>query len=226
TVPLSTALPPTGFITDMLFFDALFLCLFFPTLFAFYLTLTRPTAKKWTLLIASAFFYAWGEPIFVPILLVSCVIDYWLTARLHQTADPAARHSLVTIGVVGNLLVLGFYKYADFLIDNLNLLLEPLTGRPIPLLHLALPIGVSFVVFEKITYLVDTYRGTSPPAPRFLDYALFVFFFPKLLAGPILKYHDMQAQIAEPQEVRATDVYFGMARFARGIAKKLLIADP
>ena len=75
----------------MLFFDALFLCLFFPTLFAFYLTLTRPTAKKWTLLIASAFFYAWGEPIFVPILLVSCLIDYWLTARLHQATDPAVR---------------------------------------------------------------------------------------------------------------------------------------
>jgi alginate O-acetyltransferase complex protein AlgI len=196
-------------------------------LFAFYLTLkNRPTAKKWTLLIASAFFYAWGEPIFVPILFASCLIDYWLTARLYQATDPSVRHSLVMTGVIGNLLVLGFYKYADFLIDNLNLLAEPLTGSKIPLLHLALPIGVSFVVFEKITYLVDTYRGTSAPAPRFLDYGLFVFFFPKLLAGPILKYHDMQAQIAEPPEIQAADVFFGMARFARGVAKKLLIADP
>src|SRR5436190_2076448 len=104
----------------MLFFDALFLCLFFPTLFACYLTLTRrPAAKQWTLLIASALFYAWGQPIFVPILFVSCLLDYWLTGRLHRVTDPAIRHSLVMSGVVGNLLVLGFYKYAGFLIDHL-----------------------------------------------------------------------------------------------------------
>ena len=90
------------------------------------------------------------------------------------------------------------YKYADFLLGNFNALLSPFGPHLLPLLHIALPIGVSFVVFEKITYLVDTYRGVSQPAASLWDYALFVFFFPKLLAGPILKYHEMRDQIAAP----------------------------
>jgi alginate O-acetyltransferase complex protein AlgI len=94
------------------------------------------------------------------------------------------------------------------------------------LLHLALPIGVSFVVFEKITYLVDTYRGTSKPATSFVDYCLFVLFFPKLLAGPILKYHEMKDAIAAPPPVEWGDFTTGFLRFARGIGCKLLIADP
>src|SRR5262249_12553628 len=101
-----------------------------------------------------------------------------------------------------------------------------LTGASIPLLHIALPIGVSFVVFEKISYLVDIHRGDAKPAASTLDYALFVFFFPKLLAGPILKYHEMQAQIADPKPSDGADCWQGYLRFARGTAKKLLLADP
>jgi alginate O-acetyltransferase complex protein AlgI len=93
-------------------------------------------------------------------------------------------------------------------------------------LHLALPIGVSFVVFEKITYLVDTYRGTSRPAASFSDYCLFVLFFPKLLAGPILKYHEIKDQIAAPPAIEWSDFEAGFLRFARGMGRKLLIADP
>ena len=92
-------------------------------------------------------------------------------------------------------------------------------------MKIAFLIGVSFVVFEKISYLVDTYRGTSKPARSFSDYCLFVFMFPKLLAGPILKYHEMQDQIAKPAAVTWNDAWEGFLRFARGIAKKLLIAD-
>jgi alginate O-acetyltransferase complex protein AlgI len=93
-------------------------------------------------------------------------------------------------------------------------------------LHLALPIGVSFVVFEKITYLVDIWRGISPPAKTFSDYCLFVLFFPKLLAGPILKYHEMKDQIASPPAIEWNDFWAGFLRFARGLGRKLLIADP
>jgi alginate O-acetyltransferase complex protein AlgI len=104
--------------------------------------------------------------------------------------------------------------------------LTPFAAGRIPLLHLALPIGVSFVVFEKITYLVDTYRGISRPAASFSDYCLFVLFFPKLLAGPILKYHEMKDQIASPPAIQWSDAATGFLRFARGMGRKLLIADP
>ena len=127
---------------------------------------------------------------------------------------------------MGNLSVLIVYKYADFLADNFNFVLAPLGVGRIPLLHLMLPIGVSFVVFEKITYLVDTYRGVSRPAASFSDYCLFVLFFPKLLAGPILKYHEMKDQIAAPPAVEWSDFQTGLLRFARGLGRKLFIADP
>src|SRR5262249_21976867 len=185
----------------------------------------RVAARKWTLLIASAVFYTWGEPLFVPVLLVSSLIDYRLAPLLHPKNPGSRRRYLLAIGIATNLAILGFYKYANFIAANLNLILGPLAGTEIPLMRIALPIGVSFVVFEKITYLVDTYRGTSAPAPSFLEYSLFVFFFPKLLAGPILKYHEMQRQIAAPREIAWADFSSGFLRLAQGMAKKLLIAD-
>jgi alginate O-acetyltransferase complex protein AlgI len=136
------------------------------------------------------------------------------------------RRLALAAGLVGNLGILVVYKYADFLLGNLNELLSPFGPHRLPLLHLALPIGVSFVVFEKITYLVDTYRGVSRRAASFSDYCLFVFFFPKLLAGPILKYHEMRDQIASPPAVGWSDFCLGFLRFARGVGRKLLIADP
>jgi len=211
----------------MLFYEPIFLLFFFPAVYALYLSFhDRKAAKKWTLLLASAAFYTWGEPLFIPVLFASSLFDYWLSLRLRAGQSESSRRTLVAAGIVGNIAVLGFYKYADFIAANLNLAVTPLTGATIPLLHIALPIGVSFVVFEKITYLVDTYRGTSAPAARFQDYCLFVFFFPKLLAGPILKYHELSAQIADPAAVRWGDFQEGFLRFARGIAKKLLVADP
>jgi alginate O-acetyltransferase complex protein AlgI len=211
----------------MLFYEAIFSTIFFPTLYAIYLALReRVAARKWTLLIGSALFYTWGEPLFVPVLLVSSLIDYRLSLALHPKSPGRYRRGLLAFGIVTNLGILGFYKYANFVAANLNLVLGPLAGTEIPLLRIALPIGVSFVVFEKITYLIDTYRGTSTPAPSFLEYCLFVFFFPKLLAGPILKYHEMQRQIAAPAEVVWSDFWSGFLRLATGMAKKLLIADP
>jgi alginate O-acetyltransferase complex protein AlgI len=211
----------------MLFYEPFFLLFFFPAIYALYLAFhDHQSAKQWTLLLGSVAFYTWGEPLFIPVLLASSLFDYWLSLRLVDTKSEASRRTLVAAGIIGNIAVLGFYKYADFIVANRNLALTPLSGTKIPLLELALPIGVSFVIFEKITYLVDTYRGTSAPAPRFRDYCLFVFFFPKLLAGPILKYHEISGQIAAPAAIQWTDFQDGFLRFARGIAKKLLIADP
>jgi alginate O-acetyltransferase complex protein AlgI len=209
----------------MLFYELLFLTVF-PAFYAVYLLLTGAPARKWTLLIASALFYLWGEPVFVLVLLVSTAIDFTLSFYLGEAIPESTRRLALTVGTTTNLAVLVVYKYADFLAENLNVVLSPLGAGRIPLLYLALPIGVSFVVFEKITYLVDTYRGTSRPAASFSDYCVFVLFFPKLLAGPILKYHEMKEQIAAPPTIEWRDFEVGFLRFARGMGRKLLIADP
>jgi alginate O-acetyltransferase complex protein AlgI len=209
----------------MLFYEPLFIIVF-AAFYAFYLLVTGAPARKWMLLVASTLFYLWGEPVFVLVLFASTAIDYALSFYLDEANPENTRRLALTAGIAGNLAVLVVYKYADFIADNFNAVLAPFSADRIPLLHLALPIGVSFVVFEKITYLVDTYRGTSRPAASFSDYCLFVLFFPKLLAGPILKYHEMKDQIAAPPAIEWSDFATGFLRFARGMGRKLLIADP
>ena len=209
----------------MLFYEPLFLTVF-PAVYALYLLVSGASAKKWLLLVTSALFYLWGEPVFVPILLLSTAFDYALSFHLNEPTPPRLRRLALVAGIIGNLAILVVYKYADFLAENFSLVLAPFGMHRLPLLHLALPIGVSFVVFEKITYLVDTYRGISRPAATLRDYCLFVLFFPKLLAGPILKYHEMRDQIAKPRTVEWNDFGVGFLRFSRGIGRKLLIADP
>src|SRR5579871_1158030 len=209
----------------MLFYEPLFLTVF-PAFYALYLLTRGVPAKKWALAVASALFYIWGEPVFVLVLLVSTALDYALSFHLNEPASPRIRHLALATGIAGNLALLVFYKYADFIAGNFNLALAPFSNLRLPLLHVALPIGVSFVVFEKITYLVDTWRGTSERAATFRDYCLFVLFFPKLLAGPILKYHEMRDQIVQPAAVEWSDFGAGFLRFSRGLGRKLLIADP
>lgn len=211
----------------MLFYEPFFALFVAPAFYAIYLAVNdRVQAKKWALILASVAFYTWGEPLFVPVVLVSTAIDYWLSHRITASRSEATRRTLVTIGILLNLGILVFYKYVGFIAENLNLVLSPLSGSQLPILQIALPIGVSFVVFEKISYLVDVHRGTTKPARTIMDYALFVFLFPKLLAGPILKYHEMAQQFADPKQVGWEDFNEGFLRTARGMAKKILIADP
>ncbi len=205
----------------MLFYEPLFLFVFLPGVFALYLRMRRsPRARVWILLAASVLFYLWGEPAFVPVVLVSALLDFGL-ARL---VAGGARWALA-LGLASNLGLLIYYKYLGFLASNLFALLG-LTGPGAPAVpHVALPIGVSFIVFEKITYLVDISRGRSPPAARFDRYLTYVFFFPKLLAGPIIKYHEIEAQFRDPPPLDEDMILGGFARFMMGVIKKLLIAD-
>jgi alginate O-acetyltransferase complex protein AlgI len=211
----------------MLFYEPFFALFVAPAFYALYIVVNeRAAAKKWALIAASLAFYTWGEPLFVPVVIVSTAIDYAISHRMIISSSDVTRRALVTIGIALNLGILVFYKYIGFLAVNLNLLIEPLAGSQLPVLKIALPIGVSFVVFEKISYLVDVYRGTTKPARTILDYSLFVFLFPKLLAGPILKYHEMEHQFADPAKVAWNDFSEGFLRTARGMVKKILIADP
>jgi alginate O-acetyltransferase complex protein AlgI len=181
----------------MLFYEPVFL-IFFLALYSFYIAVAGSASKIYVLLTGSLLFYAWSEPIFVPILLASAGLDYALSRKIASGNRDGLQRFLLAAGVASNLAILFAYKYIGFLIINVNAGLVWLAIPALPAPNLSLPIGVSFVVFEKITFLVDNARGASNPPKRFADYCLFVLFFPKLLAGPILKYHDMEQQIFSP----------------------------
>lgn len=139
--------------------------------------------------------------------------------------ESAHSKSWLVLGVTSNLLILVYYKYAGFLAANIDAALGLFSLSGFSIWKIALPIGVSFIVFEKITYLVDIYRGVSKPAKDYRLYMLYVFFFPKLLAGPIIKYHDIANQLEECRHAGLDDVILGFTRFMLGVIKKILIAD-
>ncbi len=211
----------------MLFYEPLFLFVFFPTVYLLYLAMERRArARLGIILGASILFYAWTGPTFLPVVLLSALLDYLLgrrIARLPQGAMEA--RLLLAVGVLANLGILAHFKYTRFLLENLYYAMHGLAAAPPSLPEIVLPVGVSFIVFEKITYLVDIHRRVSRPAPGFLTYLLYVMFFPKLLAGPIIKYHEMDAQLAALPAARWDDVQAGFVRFMLGVVKKTLIAD-
>jgi alginate O-acetyltransferase complex protein AlgI len=175
-------------------------------------------------LAASLFFYAWAEPIFLFWALGSAFLDWILGEVISRRAEPAVRKAAVTLGVIANVALLAYFKYANFFWANLVEVLKNLGISSSPFLHVALPIAISFIVFEKITYLVDLYREDGRRADSLLTYMLYVFYFPKLLAGPIIRYRDIDEQLRQ-REVTWVDFRDGIIRFLFGLAKKVLIAD-
>ena len=210
----------------MLFYEPLFLFLFFPVLLIIYFFIghTRP-ARKWILLLGSFVFYAWSEPIFVWIVLASSLADQGIGLYIGGSKDGRVGKCALALGVVLNIAILCYYKYTVFLIGNIDWLLQALHKPQLALPAIVLPIGVSFVVFEKITYLVDVYRGLTSPARNFSQYLTYVLFFPKLLAGPIIKYHDIVGQFEQFPESHVDDFFIGLSRFMLGVIKKTLLAD-
>jgi len=206
--------------SSVVFSSVAFLGLFLPVTFlAYYLT---PRAwRNVTLALASILFYAWGEPRFLILLVVSIAINYRLAIAIDAARSPAR---VVGIGVTINLFILGVFKYTGFLVDNVNLLLAhagvgPLVVRPLPL-----PIGISFYTFHAISYLVDIYRRNAKPNRSIIDYCLYITLFPQLVAGPIIRYKDIQAQLRS-RAASLDDVTAGALRFTMGLAKKVLIAN-
>ncbi len=207
----------------MLFYEPLFLFLFAPAVYLVYLAASgRRLWRMIALLLASVAFYAWSEPVFVFVVFASVALDLFAARRVFESPQASRTRSLwLALGVFGNLAILVYYKYAGFLLENIDAL--GLVHLSIP--KIALPIGVSFIVFEKITYLVDVHRGVTTPARSVSLYALYVFFFPKLLAGPIIKYHDIAGQMESCPPPHADDFVAGFSRFMLGVIKKLLLAD-
>lgn len=203
----------------MVFSTPIFLYLFLPLFAAAYAFLPR---KNLVLLAASLIFYAWGEPLFILLMVVVTWVNY-LVGRL-VAEDPPNRFPHLVIGVAINILVLLVFKYLGFLVENLNVVIVGLGFQSWPVPKLPLPLGISFFIFQAVTYVVDIYRRHSSPARGFSDVMLYISCFPQLVAGPIVRYEE----IAERIRFRRSGwqrVVSGVERFAVGLAKKVIIAD-
>lgn len=214
----------------MLFNSYAFIFFYFPiVLLGFFLIGKRNVrAAAGFLALASLFFYGWWSVKALPLLVASICFNYWAGLRLIPAPDRTDRQRkrLLVLALVVDLGVLAVFKYADFFISNVNAGLNASGLASIPLLHVALPIGISFYTFTQIAFLVDCWQGKVQER-RFVHYVLFVTYFPHLVAGPVLHHAQMMPQFANPATYRfdASKVSLGLAIFTFGLAKKLLIAD-
>ncbi len=174
----------------MLFTSALFLFLFLPFFFTLYFG-ARGKYRNGILIGASLIFYFWGEPKFVFIALASLIVDWHLGNRIFVSPSPAQKKIYLALSVSLNVALLLYFKYTNFFVQNLNDFLSWAGWPAIPGTHIALPLGLSFIVFEKITYSFDIYKGIGRPARTLSLYLLYTLLFPKLIAGPIVKYHEI-----------------------------------
>lgn len=174
--------------------------------------------RNLTLFIVSLFFYGWGEPVYIFVMLLSITMN-WLAGKQIRRQPTQARRCLV-LCIIANLLLLGFFKYWDFFVENLHHL--GLTF--IPLLHLSLPIGISFYTFQAMSYPIDIYRGKAEPQPSLIAFGAYVTMFPQLIAGPIVRYVDVAARLIRRQ-VDSASFADGINRFTVGLCKKVLLAN-
>ena len=186
---------------------------------------TRGRASNVLLLVASLLFYAWGEGIYLLVMLASVLGNFVAGLFIDHFRPTRAGRAALGLGVGLNLVLLGFFKYAGFLVDNLNQVLA-LVGLPgVALGPVHLPIGISFFTFQAISYLMDVHRGTVRAQRNPLDLGLYIALFPQLIAGPIVRYHDIAAEIVR-RRVTSADFAAGAERFLYGLAKKVLLANP
>jgi alginate O-acetyltransferase complex protein AlgI len=208
----------------MVFSSPVFLFLFLPLLLAVYFAV-RPELRNPILLIASLFFYVWGEGLYVSVLLASIAFNYVFGLLLERFTGRAAAKAILIVAVIGNVALIAAYKYPNFLVDNLNLLLVPLGYRAIVLAPVHLPLGISFFTFQALSYVVDVYRRDVTAQRNMVDFALYKTLFPQLIAGPIVRYRDVAAEL--PGRTITLDQFaWGIRRFINGLAKKMLLANP
>ena len=210
----------------MLFTEPTFLFVFLPLLLALY-AWPWGSARNALLLVASIAFYATGGGTFTWLMLGSIAVNYLAALRidrLGRVGDTPAAARVLRLTVAANLLVLGVFKYAGFVVANLNGLLGVAGLAPLAVPAIALPIGISFFTFHAISYVVDVKRGDAVAQKGPVDAALYLLLFPQLIAGPIIRYRDIAAQLATRAVARA-DLAYGARRFIVGLAKKMLVAN-
>src|SRR5439155_9603781 len=207
----------------MVFSSPIFLFLFLPLVLAYFLVPGLRLRNLW-LLAFSVIFYAWGEVIFVFLMLGSTLMNYFLGLWVERETIPSRRKWAVGIAVALNLGTLAIFKYANFAVENLNAVLGILRLAPVQMDPVRLPIGISFFTFHALSYVIDIYRRKWTSAKNPGDVALYIFFFPQLIAGPILRWSAIAPQIAQRIVTREGFVE-GIRRFTGGLAKKVMIAN-
>jgi len=208
----------------MVFSSSLFLLYFFPVFLIVYYLLPR-VAKNPFALLASIFFYAWGAPVFVFVVLGSILLDFYVV-RVMNTVTGKRKGRLLAVSMVLNIGLLLYFKYANFFVDNATEILQHLGMNAVHWTRVALPIGISFFTFQKITYSVDVYRKVHGPLDKVSDYALYILMFPQLIAGPIVRYNEIADQLVDRKANENIDNRLtGFFRFVVGLSKKVLIAN-
>lgn len=202
----------------MVFSNIPFLFYFLPIVLALYYLMPF-RLKNLVLMLFSLIFYAWGEPVYIIIMLISITVNFFAAQLIHNKALGRRRLWLI-LSLIISLGLLGFYKYADFIIAQINLI----PGLSIPMLELSLPIGISFFTFQALSYTVDVYRRTVPAEKSIVNFAAYVSMFPQLIAGPIVRYITVRDEL-HSRVISFDGFASGSTRFLLGLFKKLLIAD-
>jgi len=210
----------------VVFSSEVFLFGFLPVVLALYFLAPGARFKNIVLVVASLVFYAWGEGRFVALVLLSALVNYAFGLALGQGRGDGTRSRklLLAAAITVDLGILVYFKYTGFLGDNVNFILGNTIGRQVALSQVYLPLGISFFTFHAISYLIDVYRRTSQPRRNPLDVVLYFVFFPQLIAGPIIRYKDVAAQLTR-RAVTTALFAEGARRFVVGLAKKVLIAN-
>ena len=203
----------------MLFSSIPFLYYFLPAVLILYFIAPKKL-KNSVILLSSLFFYAWGEPKYVILMIVSISVGYILGLLIEKFREKTLSKVFLAISVIFSIGALGYFKYSDFFIANFN----AVTGLSVPLLRIALPIGISFYTFQLLSYTIDVYRGDTPAQKNPITLAAYISLFPQLIAGPIVRYSDVALQLENRTHTFAK-ISDGVRRFILGLSKKILIAN-
>lgn len=208
----------------MVFNTSLFLLYFLPAFLILYFVIDRKF-KNLLILLGSLFFYAWGAPVFVFYVAGSVVIDFFIIRAISQT-EGTPKRMLFWLSVILNLGLLLYFKYMNFFVDQFDVMLGWVGRTPVKWTHILMPLGISFITFQKLAYTFDVSRKATPRFEKIQDYALYIFMFPQILSGPIVRPGQIAGQIFDrSQQETVDDRLVGFYRFIIGLGKKVLIAD-
>ena len=203
----------------MLFSSIPFLYYFFPVVLIVYYAVPK-SVKNLVLLLASLVFYGWGEPSYVFLMMASIGLGYVFGLLIEKFKNTTWAKVFLVLSIIVSLGFLGYFKYADFFITNFNLA----TGLALPLVRVALPIGISFYTFQLVSYIIDVYWGRVSAQKNLISLATYITMFPQLIAGPIVRYSDVERQLKE-RDITFDKIAYGIRRFSLGLGKKILIAN-
>jgi len=203
----------------LVFSSVTFLFIFLPIVFGVNLLFKNIQVKNIVLIIFSLLFYAWGEPIYVFLMIASTIANYFLALFISRSTGKGKKAFLV-LTIIFNIGLLVIFKYTNFLVDTFN----SLTGLSLAVAKIAMPIGISFFTFQAMSYVLDVYMGKISAQKNYLNIVLYISLFPQLIAGPIVKYHDIEEQLTK-REMTIEKTALGIRRFSIGLAKKVLVAN-